>query len=200
MARDIWLTSDTHFYHENIIKFSDRPFKTLTHMHEEMLSRWNDVVKPGDKVYHLGDVLMGGARGREDFTKFWPTFHGKKRLIVGNHDDIKFLSSGAFFEKVMLWKHFDNLILSHVPIAPSSLSEGRTGRKHQLNVHGHTHTRGSPLGPYRSVCVELTNYAPIHIEEVKAYAESYLEHYSNKPFLDHASSLASGVWREATSS
>lgn len=165
---DIWFTSDTHFYHTNIIRFCNRPYKDATEMNEKLLYNWNQKVKPGDIVYHLGDVLMGGQEARDKFPAFWARLNGKKRLIVGNHDEIKFLSSGAFFEKVMLWRIWDdrNILFTHVPVHESALYErtGRTGEP--LNVHGHTHDKGSPKGPYKSVCVELTGYAPVHLEEL----------------------------------
>jgi len=163
--RDIWLISDTHFFHNNIIKYCDRPFHDIYEMNEYMVEKWNSVVKPGDKVYHLGDVYMGATE--EQFKSFWPRLNGRKRLIVGNHDDIKFLSKGNFFEKIMMWRVFrdHNLLLTHVPIHESSIHE-RMVINGGKNVHGHTHDGGSPKGPYKSVCVELINYTPIHIEEV----------------------------------
>lgn len=167
--RDIWLVSDTHFFHENILKFTDnedqplRPgFSNVKEMNEHMLERWNSVVKPGDLVYHLGDVMMGP---KEEFQKFWPRLNGRKRLIVGNHDDIKYLSSGSFFQKVQMWRVFRDhgLLLTHVPLHESSIM-----REGMINVHGHTHSNGSPDGPYKSVCVEmLDDYTPVHIEELR---------------------------------
>ena len=166
--KDIWLISDTHFFHENILKFTDndgnplRPgFSNVDEMNEHMRDRWNSVVKPGDIVYHLGDVMMGP---KEKFSSFWPKLNGRKRLIVGNHDDIKYLANGSFFQKIQMWRVFADrgLLLSHVPLHPSSLM-----REGMINVHGHTHANGSPDGPYLSVCVEkLDDYTPIHIEEV----------------------------------
>jgi calcineurin-like phosphoesterase family protein len=93
----------------------------------------------------------------------WNRLKGSKRLVVGNHDDIKFLSGGDFFKKVLMWRYFSefNLLLTHVPVHPSSLKEG------MVNVHGHTHTR-SVEGPYKCVCVEQINYTPINIEEVRS--------------------------------
>lgn len=140
-------------------------------MDDELIENWNAVVKPGDKVYHLGDVMFGD---KENFKKLWPKLHGKKRLIVGNHDDVKFLAGGSFFEKVMLWRWFDELLFTHVPTHPQTLQEARGGHSHAVNVHGHTHTNGSPVGPYTSVCVELTNYQPTHIEDVKKRAKELL--------------------------
>ena len=70
MARDIWVMSDTHFRHKNILTFRDSStgklvrgddFASVDEMDEHMIERWNSVVKQGDLVYHLGDVVMGEA-------------------------------------------------------------------------------------------------------------------------------------------
>ena len=112
----------------------------------------------------------------DDFKKLWPKLTGSKRLIVGNHDDIKFLSSGGFFQKVQMWRMFPEfgLMLSHVPLHPSSLFRGAPDKSfaehppnQMLNVHGHIHQNPSPEGPYKCVCVEQTNYTPVNIEELR---------------------------------
>ena len=180
---DIWVISDTHFHHANILTFTDSEgnlvrgsrFSSVEEMDECMLENWNSVVKPGDKVYHLGDVMMGD---KEHFTKFWSRLNGSKRLIVGNHDDIKFLSSGGFFAKVQYWRMFDEfgLMLTHVPLNEESLyrypkkddpSSWKDGRVPLLNIHGHIHQNPSPPGRYRCVCVEQINYTPINIEVLR---------------------------------
>ena len=129
------------------------------------MDNWNSVVKPGDKVYHLGDVTFGN---KENYIKnIHKRLNGKKRLIVGNHDDVKFLA--PYFEKVMLWRMFPDLglLLTHVPVHRSTLGEGRFNSKEITNVHGHIHQNPSPEGPYKCVCVEQINYTPINIEELK---------------------------------
>lgn len=181
MARDIWVISDTHLLHSNILKFADKDgklfrgdlFETVEEMNQAILDGWNAVVKPGDIVYHLGDVFIGN---QEDFKKLWPKFNGSKRLIVGNHDDIIFLSQGGFFKKVQMWRMFPEfgLLLSHTPLHPSNLlryvDKSKTypdGCESMLNVHGHIHQNSSPEGPYRNVCVEAIGYMPINIEELR---------------------------------
>lgn len=182
MSRDIWVISDTHLSHENFLKFTDssgeliRPFKDIYEMDDYMLEKWNSVVKPGDLVYHLGDVFFGD---KDRFKSLWPKFHGSKRLLVGNHDDIKFLSSGGFFQKVYLWRVWPEykMVFSHIPLHPSNTKiflkegdyeEGDCGseKKHLLNVHGHIHQNDSPEGNYFNVSVERLDYTPIHIEEL----------------------------------
>jgi calcineurin-like phosphoesterase family protein len=129
-------------------------------MNETMVDNWNRVVKPQDKIYHLGDVFFGA---KEDFTKVWSRLNGKKRLIVGNHDDVKYLSQGNFFQKVYMWRIFKEfgVTLTHVPIHQSSL------RHSVVNIHGHIHTKKSPDGPYKCVCVEQTGYTPVNLEELQ---------------------------------
>jgi len=166
MAGNIWVTSDTHFFHDGIIQYCGRPFANAKLMNECLVDNWNSVVKPGDKVYHLCDVFMG-AGGREGIGKLLNTLNGSKRLVVGNHDDIKFLTSGGWFKKVMMWRVFTeyNLLLTHVPIHQDSIHE-RIVVAGGVNVHGHIHNNDSPTGPYFNACVEKNNYRPINIEEI----------------------------------
>jgi calcineurin-like phosphoesterase family protein len=176
MSRDIWVISDTHFNHSNILKFTDkvgkpiRNFANTEEMDETIIARWNSVVKPGDKVYHLGDVLFGVNR-EEWMNKHFPRLMGQKRLIVGNHDDVVMMSKGGWFKKVELWRNFSEfgLLLTHVPVHQSTLKEGhRFGEgRSMVNVHGHIHQNASPAGPYKCVCVEQTNYTPVNIEDIR---------------------------------
>ena len=177
MSKDIWLISDTHFFHSNILKFTDENgelirgnrFTDVDDMNQQMLENWNSVVKPGDKVYHLGDVMMGD---KEEFKKYWKKLNGNKRLIVGNHDDIKWMAQNELFAKIQMWRRFDEfgLLLSHVPIHQSG---GRRGAPTDetaemlLNIHGHIHQNPSPTEHHRCVCVEHINYTPINIEELR---------------------------------
>ena len=179
--KNIWISSDFHFNHTNILNFTDsntgKPvrsgFDDVKHMNEYMIEQHNKYVKKGDIFYTLGDVFIGD---KEDFQKFWPKLNGSKRLIVGNHDDIKYLSSGGFFQKVSMWRMFPEfgLMFSHVPLHSSNLLrlKEKGGRWPEdcvslLNVHGHIHQNPSPEGPYRNVSVEAIDYTPVHIEELR---------------------------------
>lgn len=169
--RDYWLISDTHFGHQNIIKYCNRPFSSTEEMDEHMVERWNSVVKDGDNVYHLGDVYMGGSRGYID--TLLGRLKGRKRLLLGNHDNGRDQLLQRHFKKIDLWRKMGEwgLLLTHVPVHPSTLGESRfdTGDDDTrfINVHGHIHTNSSPEGPYRCVCVEQINYTPINIDELR---------------------------------
>ncbi len=157
MAKDIWVVSDTHFGHSNIIKYCDRPFQSAEHMDEVLLYNWNQTVKPQDKVYHLGDVYFKNP-------EILKHLNGHLRLILGNHDDGLDQVLRKRFEKIMVWRHFKEfgLLLTHVPVHSGTLNE-----KIPKNIHGHIHQNLINDTRYRNVCVEKTDYRPINIEELR---------------------------------
>jgi calcineurin-like phosphoesterase family protein len=88
-------------------------------MDEEMVKRWNEVVRPDDKVYHLGDVVIN--------LKKLPIMHrlnGNKRLIRGNHDIGKtkdYIEAG--FKEIYGVRVLDKMVLTHVPLHPESITQ-----------------------------------------------------------------------------
>lgn len=162
--RNIFIVSDTHFGHSNILNFTDsetgnkiRPeFSCVEEMNEVMVDRWNSVVHDEDIVYHLGDVYFG------DGHKVLNRLKGRKRLILGNHDNGKASYLQCNFQKVLMWRMFPefNCVLTHVPIHESSLY------KVDYNLHGHIHQQKSPSPRHINCCVEVQDYAPKHIEEL----------------------------------
>jgi calcineurin-like phosphoesterase family protein len=168
---DIWVISDTHFNHANILTFKDyagkppREFDSVDHMNQCMLDNWNDVVKPNDTVIHCGDVLFGPDKV-DWLTANFAKLPGKKRLVLGNHDNVKFLA--PFFKDIQLWIQKDNFIFTHTPLHSTTLAEAhRFGDGDILNVHGHIHSNPSPDGPYKCVCVEQINFTPVNIDALR---------------------------------
>ena len=82
--RKIYFTSDHHFGHTNIIKFSNRPFETVEEMNAVLIERWNEKINPEDEVYHLGD--FGMTKDKELIGNILDQLNGTKYLIVGNHE------------------------------------------------------------------------------------------------------------------
>ena len=79
-----FLTSDTHYYHNNVIEYSNRPFRDLEEMHDTLVNNWNTVVKKNDIVYHLGDFCL--TTNVSQIQAILRRLNGKIRLIQGNHD------------------------------------------------------------------------------------------------------------------
>jgi calcineurin-like phosphoesterase family protein len=86
---EYWLTADWHLGHRAIIDFCDRPFKDehglgdVELMNEQLISAYNALVRPGDRVWVLGDACLGQI-GRS--LALVSRFHGDKYLVAGNHD------------------------------------------------------------------------------------------------------------------
>lgn len=165
MARNIWVVSDTHFGHENIIKYCDRPFNNANEMNEVLIQNWNSVVDDQDIVYHLGDVGMGQKAA--DLNELLKRLKGRKRLLLGNHDDGESPVLKLNFQKIRLWRMFSEfgILLTHVPVHEGTLNP----KKCPVNVHGHTHTTIINDKRYKNVCVENTNYTPVNIEELRQW-------------------------------
>jgi len=166
--KNIFLVSDTHFSHFGVCKFtrSDgvtplRPWDTPEEMDEAMVEKWNSVVKPTDKVYHLGDVVM-----KEKHLEIMHRLNGDKVLIRGNHDIFDMKHYAKHFRDIRGCHVLDGVIMSHIPLHPDSM--GRFG----CNIHGHTHANSVMLNGeidprYFCVCVEQTDFAPISFDLVK---------------------------------
>ncbi len=82
----IYFTSDTHFWHKNILKYCPRPYNDSQGMNEGLIENWNNMITDDDEVYHLGDVAMGGDV--DAVADIMNRLNGRKYLIRGNHDKI----------------------------------------------------------------------------------------------------------------
>lgn len=163
---EIWFISDTHFFHENILKFTNKDgkrirakFSSIEEMHETIINNWNAAVRPNDHIYHLGDVTF---KYDGPFNLLMSRLNGHKRLVIGNHDKLKNKSLLKWFDKVMLWRGFKehNFTCSHIPLRLDTLRDG------QFNVHGHTHERSLADPHYINVSVECTDYCPVHLDSL----------------------------------
>lgn len=192
MSTTIWFSSDPHFHHENILKYGERPFANLTEMHDAIITLHNERVKPSDHWYCLGDVTMerdGQGRGLEILSKM----NGHKRLILGNHDHYKMKHYLSWFEKVMAMQMLENIRFTHIPIHPSSLGRSLG------NVHGHIHqNKDYPphhyigkdgrvvVQPYMNICLEVTEYKPLTLEEVITRVKRTTTEYAGVKVGDEA--------------
>ena len=183
----LWFISDTHFDHRRMVdefKLEDgspaRKFASVEEMNEAMIERWNEVVRPQDHIYHLGDLTMHRKIGTIRH-RILNRLNGHKRLLLGNHDADKIESYLEWFEKIYASRVIDNILFTHIPVHPESLGRFRA------NCHGHTHHRvyqpvkitdhkgcgdRERLVPYINCCVERLDYRPISLEEIQKRIKS----------------------------
>ncbi len=160
----VWLISDTHFSHRNILlpSYSNRPFRDVHHMNEELIGRWAAIVAPEDIVLHCGDFAMGPQTECEPVLKRLP---GRKILIRGNHDKMidKRPELAAHFESIHdileVQHKGDVAVLFHNPIEIWNNAHKKPGFVH---FHGHSHGNSRHLGGRLDVGVDAfcSNYSP----------------------------------------
>ena len=167
----VFITSDPHFNHTNIIQYCNRPFEDVNEMNETLIKNWNSVIKNDDLVIHLGDVGLGN---KEKISQILSRLNGRKMLIMGNHDHFKekdYREMG--FETVsrfpILWNGC--FLLSHAPLYLDKNSQF-------FNIYGHIHDNTIEDGPEensRCVCVERTNYTPLFLYDTdrRIYGEDF---------------------------
>lgn len=190
----VFLTSDTHFGHSNIIGYSMRPFFRVgvkdseiqvaqenrnfrsivdVSLHDEMLIKnWNAVVSNGDFVYHLGDFSFGN---QEHYLK---KLNGRIIFIRGNHDkEIEKLKHlfYCYYEEAPVNRGIsidgEKYVLCHYPMWSWNCSfHGR------IHFFGHVHS--SPIKRFYcarnsyDVGVDNNEYKPIRLEEAVEKAKS----------------------------
>jgi len=184
----IFFTSDNHFFHENIFKFTSRPFRDLSHMHEEMIKRWNAVVRPGDTVYVVGDFTNGGNSADREWAA--NRLNGFKILVQGNHDKGQDLPKGfqamvrdcslviagqkvtvkhyplryTRWKTIMLWiKSFPKK-----PIRPKYI-KSMPRDAGQYHMHGHTHSKYKFKENQIHVGCDAWKCTPVYIGEIASY-------------------------------
>lgn len=163
----IWFTSDTHFGHARVIEYCSRPFKDLAEMDASLIERWNQRVKPGDTVYHLGDFALVRSKDLHLIQKYVQALNGQIHLIMGNHDQ-KRAKGLAGFAEVKEYKEItvgeQKIILLHYAMKVWNKSHFGSW---QLHGHSHGSLPRDITMKQIDVGVDVWNYAPISFEEVE---------------------------------
>lgn len=130
-----------------------------------LLDRWNQVVKPEDRVYVMGDLSMN----RRSISLIAEA-NGRKKLVKGNHDIFKLKDYLPYFDDILATHKLGDFILSHIPIHRESIPRWCRG-----NIHAHIHWRKVMLdtedGPvedplYFNTCVECIDFRPISFNDI----------------------------------
>ena len=168
----IYFTSDHHFGHKNIIKFSDRPFKDVAEMDEILIQKWNEKVGPEDEVYHLGDM---GLSSSGKLRKILDRLHGKIYLINGNHEKsaqachTRFEWIKDYHELVVEDEEFERgqqlIVLFHY-----AMREWNASHWGSYHLYGHSHGNlpDDPNALSFDIGVDCHDFYPLSYEEVKA--------------------------------
>ena len=171
----MWLTSDTHWSHSNILKYCVRPWDTVEEMNQALIDNWNSVVGPDDHVYHLGDFCFGNVEKWNAILEPG-VLNGHIHLILGNHDPTRLYRNGVHigrFSEItyqkLLFVDGWTVYLNHFPFLDFSNNiDYKT-----CQFYGHTHENPFTTGTMNNerlsmvqwnqynVGVDNNNYTPI---------------------------------------
>lgn len=159
-----WIVSDTHYFHDNIIKYTERDDNSLP----KFTAAWKSMISDEDTVFHLGDIFMGKG-SIQKAKSFIQTLPGQKYFLRGNHDH----QSTDFYahrgwtevgtESRLYWQGWKGkkVLFSHYP--------DTRDLNWTINVHGHIHdggyAPGTPDRDYRNVSLEAV-WRPVKLWEV----------------------------------
>lgn len=170
----VLFTADTHFGHAGARALYRRPFRSVAEMDAAIIERWNEVVRPDDEVWHLGDFSVGQKPGR--VVELLESLNGAKHLITGNNDDDSVVRSGTW-QSVQPYREVvadgQHLILCHYPFRT-----WRNMARGWIDLHGHSHGRLRPQAWQCDVGVDAWEFRPIDIAAI-------LERVSRKGTLRH---------------
>lgn len=190
MLEIIWFTADNHFGHENIIEFCDCPFSHIDEMDDTLIKNWNEVVKLGNIVYHLGDFTLGAY---EAATQYFDRLNGHIKFLSNPwHHDKRWLEgvrsipeceTGHISRVTESFELLPPMVVLEIPgMGASEYPLALTlchyplqfwDRKHYgaWMLHGHTHQKNNfDTGEFiLNVGVDCHNFYPISLGGVLQY-------------------------------
>jgi calcineurin-like phosphoesterase family protein len=173
--KNVWVWSDLHFGHKNIIPYSERPFPDVETMDATLITNFNEKVSVDDMSIWVGDVTFYDEMKSR---KILYRLNGYKVLIVGNHDfyhgKLKHMAFDEVHITYVLPVDDSYLVFSHYPFEVAYPD---------VNVHGHEHIKKQNIytghdaqGHYNVNC-EFHNYTPINLNEIKEQARERISSY-----------------------
>jgi calcineurin-like phosphoesterase family protein len=174
----VFFTSDEHIGHRNVINFCKRPFNDLGDMKDRLIANHNFIVKPGDRVYHIGDMFWRNVPVK-DALDYRYALNGEHYFIWGNHDEL--IERNPVLQKSFVWcKDVHNLkVDGYPPIWLSHYAHRVWNGSHRgtWHLYGHSHSQLPEVWPTGTsdesplsfdVGVDAQSYFPVSIDQVKS--------------------------------
>lgn len=201
MRRKLYFTSDWHIGHKNVLKFDQRPFQDLNHMHSVLVKNFNHLVPKHGITYFLGDM---GLCSHGLLKKVIDQLNGTKILVRGNHDgNMNSMYNAGFdvvIDKAQITIGKNIVTMTHCPLVGvfredttnmHGASPGENWHKEnkhkdrfsindfgQFHLHGHIHAgpaNGKKVidGRQMDVGVPGNNYKPVSLSQIESWINTY---------------------------
>jgi len=162
-------TSDPHYGHKNIIRYCNRPFSSIDEMTRELIARYNSKVSQTDTVLWGGDCFFCPF---SDARQILQELNGSKVLILGNHDrgagSMAVIGFSIVMEECVLNIAGQTVRVKHYPYDDKRYQSRCPIRdKHEMLIHGHTHSPNKLDGKQIHIGVDAWNYTPALMSEIE---------------------------------
>lgn len=166
---EFYVTSDTHWAHTNIIKYSNRPFADVEEMNQALVKNINDVVGADDWLFHLGDWSFGGI---DNVKKYRDQINCKNIvLVLGNHD--QHIQKSPDLQKLFTEVHPSYLERKingqEITFCHYAMRVFNKSHRGAWNLYAHSHGSlpDDPTALAFDVGVDCWDYKPLHFDQVK---------------------------------
>lgn len=168
-----YFSADFHLLHQNIIKYDNRPFKSIQLMDTAIIGNCMDLFRTGDEFYFLGDFALGNIQNIESYIQTLASSGVKMFFIKGNHDKnemIKLYNKyGTYLgEQKKVRVNGQDIVLNHYRMDVWDKSHHGT-----WHLHGHSHHSLPERRNSRCIDVGINgkgyNYKPLEFEQVADY-------------------------------
>lgn len=178
-TENIFVISDLHFGHANIIRYCSRPFlySDVEEMNTVLINNWNSLIAPQTKIFYVGDLRYG--KGSLDAGHYRKQLNGRITFIEGNHDDRQLET-----KKSMMFE-YDGIrfLLVHDPSDAPRSFDGWV-------IHGHYHNNDLGNFPFMNfidrrinVSAEVIGYSPVSMQEICTLIRVHQESSDTAPVL-----------------
>lgn len=166
---NIYVWSDTHFGHANIIKYCNRPFTSVEEMDATMIKNHNDTVNNDDLIIFNGDFSFY----KKDDAGIFAQLKGRKILVKGNHDYkvTKSLAWEAIHDIYEFIHEGQKFVMCHYPMF--SWNKKFHG---SIHLYGHVHNIAQDqlnMPNAHNICVEYQDYCPKNVDEFRTNVFNY---------------------------
>jgi len=180
MKKQIWLYSDSHFFHDNVIKYDNLPFKDSIEMNKFIVEKWNSKINKNDLVIHLGDLFVGRDVTNEVRKFLFKQLNGDVILIRGNHDKKKdeWYVNYIGVKEIVPFYNIKEYFFCHYPLTYDKfknnqikntitlLKEAYDQLECKYVFHGHNHNPSILLYKNHYNCIaNKHNFEPINLKE-----------------------------------
>ena len=161
----VWVVSDAHWGHKNILKY--RPEFSEIYDHDwVIMENILQSVNKRDTLWMLGDMFFD-----LDSLKFARSLRSHVKYIhfvLGNHDSdnnkrqevLRSIIAEDLVDKIHGLAKVNGVWMSHAPIHPDEL-------RGKPNIHGHVHKCTLDDKRYFNACVDVNEYGPVAFQEIR---------------------------------